>query len=279
MNAFHLKAPAKLNLSLRVLSKRDDGFHEIDTVMVKLPELADKISFEPADSFSFHCSDPTVPNDERNLVVKAVRAYESATDAPCNCTIYLHKVIPHGAGLGGGSSDAATTLLGLNRLNNFSLNVEQLHSLAASIGSDVPFFLSAGASRCTGRGEIITPIPSPKSHQIILLKPNFPVPTADAYGRWKQSFKIPTIPYDEQIIDDLHLINDLERPVFEKHRFLAELKLWLLSRPEVSAAMMSGSGSTVFAILKDPATADTLATAARTELDPTLWSWSGNTET
>lgn len=276
--SFTLKAPAKINLSLRVVRRRDDGFHEIDTVMVKLPGLADTLEFTESDAFSFTCDDPTVPSDEGNLVVKAVRAWEARSGTPCRCSIHLRKVIPHGAGLAGGSSDAATTLLGINRLRGFPLGVTQLHEAAASIGSDIPFFLTSGASRCTGRGEIIEDIPSPAPLRILLLKPSFSVATPDAYTRWKQSLEMPGITYQQQRAADILLENDLERPVFEKHRFLAELKQWLLSRDETTAALMSGSGSTVFAVLKDGADAQALAEAARVELDPTLWSWSGETE-
>ena len=278
MTPFTLPAPAKLNLSLRVLGKRDDGYHEIDSLMVKLPGLADQLEFREAAEFNFECDDPSVPGDDGNLVVKAVRLYEIAAGITCNCAISLAKVIPHGAGLGGGSSDAATTLLGLNRIYAYRLGVQQLHEVAAALGSDIPFFLSSGASRCTGRGEIIQAIPSPPPLPVLLLKPNFPVPTPDAYGRWKQSIEIPGVPYSTQKIGGVALVNDLERPVFAKHRFLAELKLWLLQRNETAAAMMSGSGATVFAILKQGADAQTLATAARTELDPGFWSWAGFTE-
>ncbi len=278
MSPFTLHAPAKLNLSLRVLGKRDDGFHEIDTLMVKLPRLADQLDFSQADRFSFACDDPSVPGDEQNLVVKAVRAYEAAAGVHCHCSISLKKAIPHGAGLGGGSSDAATTLLGLNRIHDFKLGVEKLHQIAASLGSDIPFFLTSGASRCTGRGEKITPAPCPAALPVLLLKPDFPVPTNDAYGRWKHSFGVPGIPYDPQEVLGTTLVNDLERPVFEKHRFLAELKQWLLERRETVAALMSGSGSTVFAILHPAADPLGLATSARAELDPGLWHWSGFTE-
>ncbi len=277
MNSFTLNAPAKLNLSLRVLGKRDDGFHEIDTLMVKLPGLADQLDFREAAEFSFECDDPSVPSDERNLVVKAVRAYESAVGHACKCGISLQKRIPHGAGLGGGSSDAAAALLGVNRLHDFKLGVEALHGLAASLGSDIPFFLTTGAARCTGRGEKIEPVPPPSALRVLLLKPVFEVPTPDAYQRWQASREIPGISYGPQIMDGLPLVNDLERPVFEKHRFLAELKQWLLERREISAALMSGSGSTVFAVLRDGADAAAIAHSARLELDPGLWSWSGIT--
>jgi 4-diphosphocytidyl-2-C-methyl-D-erythritol kinase len=278
MTSFTLRAPAKLNLSLRVLGKREDGFHEIDTVMVKLPDLADTLEFGEAEELSFTCDDPSVPHDESNLVMKAVRAYEVAAGSACRCSISLKKVIPHGAGLAGGSSDAAATFLGLNRLHGFKIGVEILHELAASIGSDIPFFLTSGASRCYGRGEKITPILSPSKLPVILLKPSFGVSTPDVYGRWKQSIEIPNFRYSEQTTHGTALVNDLERPVFEKHRFLAELKQWLLSRDETSAALMSGSGSTVFAVLKNIADAGALAASARAELDPGLWHWAGFTE-
>ena len=271
-------APAKLNLSLRILGKREDGFHEIDTLIVKLPGLADVLEFAEADEFSFHCDDPDVPTDDRNLVVKAVRFYENATGIRHKGSISLKKKIPHGAGLGGGSSDAAITLLTLNSLYEQKLGVQELHKIAASIGSDVPCFLTLNAAHCTGRGEKIVPVPCQPSLPLLLIKPSFGVETPDAYKRWKQSFEIPSIYYNTQRISDLHLVNDLERPVFEKHRFLAEIKQWLLNRRETAAALMSGSGSTIFAVLKDGADAGAIAAAARIELDPGLWSWSGMTE-
>lgn len=278
MKTLTLRAPAKLNLSLRVLAKRADGFHEIETLMVKLPALADELTFHPADDFSFRCDDPSLPTDAQNLVVRAARAYQDAAGVDCRCAISLRKAIPHGAGLGGGSSDAATTLLGLNYFHHQPLSIADLQQLASDLGSDVPFFLSQGAALCTGRGEKVTIVPSPPALSVLLLKPTFPVPTADAYRRWQGSLKLPGICDTEQVLAGISLVNDLERPVFEKHRFLAELKQWLLERRETAAALMSGSGSTVFAILHDPASALALATAARYELDPGLWSWSGSTE-
>jgi 4-diphosphocytidyl-2-C-methyl-D-erythritol kinase len=277
MNTLSLQAPAKLNLSLRVLGKRDDGFHEIDTIMVKLPGLADRIEFQKNGGFSFTCNEPDVPADDQNLVVKAVRSYEAATGIACTYSIHLQKHIPHGAGLGGGSSDAAATLLGLDQLHDGKLGAARLQELAASLGSDIPFFLTPAAARCTGRGEIIEATPSPAAFQIVLLKPSFCVPTPDVYSRWKDSCEIPGIRYSAQEIDGVTLVNDLERPVFQKHRYLAELKNWLLERRETRAAMLCGSGSTVFAVLDGDADASALAKSARYELDPGLWHWSGMT--
>lgn len=277
MNLLTFSAPAKLNLSLRVLGRREDGFHEIDTVMVKLPGLADSLDFREADEFSFHCDDPSVPNDGENLVVKAVKAYEVAAQVTCRYAITLRKVVPHGAGLGGGSSDAAATFLALDQLHGFKLGPGTLHKLASALGSDIPFFLTSGAAHCTGRGEKIVVIASPPRLPVLLLKPAFNVPTPDAYGRWQKSQEIPGIPYSEQTDRGVIFINDLERPVFEKHRFLGEVKYWLLGREETTAALMSGSGSTIFAVLKNAQDADAVAAAARRELDPGLWHWSGFT--
>lgn len=278
MSTLVLQAPAKLNLSLRILGRREDGFHALDTLMVRLPGLADEIEFSPAEAFSFSCSDPSVPGDESNLVVKAIRAWESASGLLCRFHVFLKKAVPHGAGLGGGSSDAASTLLGLNRLHEEPLDQKALHKLAAGLGSDIPFFLTPGAARCTGRGEIIESAPLPPALPVLLLKPGFGVATPDAYKRWRDSEEIPGISYKPQIFPWGELVNDLERPVFQKHRFLAEVKQWLLERPEVAGAMMSGSGSTMFALLKEGTNADALAAAAKDALDPTMWSWSGLTE-
>jgi 4-diphosphocytidyl-2-C-methyl-D-erythritol kinase len=277
MSTLRLQAPAKLNLSLRVIKKRDDGFHEIDSVMVKLPGLSDELIFEPADAFRFHCSDPSLTNDESNLVVKAVRYYEAAASVTCSHAITLNKRIPHGAGLGGGSSDAATTLLAMEQIHGAALGMARLHEIAAALGSDIPFFLTDGAARVTGRGEIIESIPSPPSLNVLLLKPTFSVPTPDAYQRWSSSLALPGISYSPQEIEGLTLVNDLERPVFGKHRFLAELKSWLLHRAECSAALLCGSGSTLFAVLKPGADPEKIAKSARHELDPGLWHWIGRT--
>jgi 4-diphosphocytidyl-2-C-methyl-D-erythritol kinase len=189
----------------------------------------------------------------------------------------LKKSIPHGAGLGGGSSDAAATLLALDQLHGGKTGGGRLMEIGSAIGSDVPFFLGSGAARCTGRGERIEVVSQPPALRVLLLKPAFAVETPDAYRRWQDSSELPGIRYQPQSVDALEMINELERPVFAKHRFLAEIKQWLLERDECAAALLAGSGSTVFAVLREAADAAGLAKAARDELDPTLWSWSGVT--
>lgn len=277
MNRLELTAPAKINLSLRVLGRRDDGFHEIDTLMTSLPGLADRIVIEESAGFAFTCGDPDLPSGGNNLVVKAVRAFEAAAGISWTGRIHLEKKIPHGAGLGGGSSDAAAVLRGLNEWTGTPLSQERLREAAASIGSDIPFFLGDGSARCLGRGEILENVDAPPRWPVLLLKPWFGVATPDAYRRWSTARPLPGIRYAAQTIDGVGLVNDLELPVFEKHRFLAELKKWLLERSETRAALMCGSGSTLFAVLHENADGEQLARCARHELDPGLWHWCGFT--
>ena len=166
----------------------------------------------------------------------------------------------------------------LNDLHDKPLPQTKLLELAAGLGSDIPFFLMPGAVRCTGRGEILEGVASPPALPVVLLKPSFGVATPDAYKRWKDALAIPGIPYEPQPFPWGELVNDLEKPVFWKHRFLAEMKQWLLARPETTGALMSGSGSTMFAVLRKPADAEAVITAAREALDPTLWAWIGTTD-
>lgn len=278
MVSLTLTAPAKLNVSLEILGERQDGYHELRTLMVRLPDLNDHLSFTPADHFSFTCNDTSLPTGEENLVVKAVRAFENEISKKCQFHLHLEKMIPHGAGLGGGSSDAAAALIGLNRLHGNLLSIDILERLSAGFGSDIPFFITNGPSWCTGRGEIITNAKNIPSLPVLLLKPSFGVSTQDAYGRFKDGTFLPGISYDPQSIAGVKFLNDLERPVFSKHRFLAEVKQWLSCQPGVKAALMSGSGSTMFAVLEDLSLASTLAKAVKVELDPRLWTWSGVTE-
>jgi 4-diphosphocytidyl-2-C-methyl-D-erythritol kinase len=269
------EAPAKLNLSLRVVRRREDSFHDIDSLMVRLPGLCDRLTISPADSDSFSCDDPSVPADGSNLVIKARDAYRAASGPTPPFAIHLEKRVPHGAGLGGGSSDAAATLRALDQLNGDALGTPRLMEIAATLGSDIPFFLGPPAARATGRGEKIEAAePLPKL-PVLLLKASFGVATPDAYKRWLESKELPGISYAPQVFPWGELVNDLERPVFQKHLFLAEMKTWLAARPGVAGALMSGSGSTMFAVLEDTADPAAMAAAAREELDPTLWSWHG----
>lgn len=267
-----LLAPAKVNLSLRVVRRREDGFHDIDSLFVPI-SIFDRLTFEGRDEggLVFTCDEPTVPSDDSNLVVRAARLFCSEVGIEPHVTIHLQKNIPHGAGLGGGSSDAAITLLGLDRLFRTELPRETLLSLAADLGSDVPFFILGTAARGQGRGELLEPVAFPHRLPLLLIKPPFGVPTPWAYQRWRDSRELPGIPYAAQTLPWGELVNDLERPVFEKYLFLAELKAWLLRQPEVAGALMSGSGSTVFAVLHSAGDAQALGAKIAQEFGTDLW--------
>lgn len=264
-------APAKINLSLKILGRRNDGFHEIETLVSPI-SLADKIDIERQSRWiDFSCDDPTLPGGDENLAVRAAKAFFEKAKINGGVGIKLHKKIPHGAGLGGGSSDAAATLGALNELFETKLPREELAKLGSTIGSDVAFFLFESAAVCKGRGEIVSPTKLEKRLSILLLKPGFSVSSGWAYSQWQDSKEIPKISYQPQNFDGQSFANDLERPVFEKFVFLAQLKAWLLKQPEVGVALMSGSGSTVFAVFRENADVDFVAKRAREELDREIW--------
>src|ERR1051325_6655923 len=230
--------PAKINLSFQIKGRRDDGFHEIETLMAPI-SLTDQLIIERGKmggGIEFACDDSSLPGDEENLCVKAAKIFQEATKIESGIQIALAKKIPHGAGLGGGSSDAAATLLGLNELFGTKLDQKSLINLAVQIGSDVPFFIGSSAAICRGRGEIVEPTSLLLKLNLLLVKPEFGVPTPWAYGKWKDSRELPGIDYSSQTFSSLIFANDLERPVFEKYVFLGHLKGWLRQQPEVAVA-------------------------------------------
>jgi 4-diphosphocytidyl-2-C-methyl-D-erythritol kinase len=268
-----LLAPAKINLSFEIKSRRADGFHEIETLMTPI-SLADRLTIEGAGDdgqIHFSCDDPSLPGGDDNLVVRAAKLFRKRAGINTGIRLTLEKRIPHGAGLGGGSSDAASTLLGLNELFEVGLPPDELMELAAQLGSDVPFFIAGSAAVCRGRGELVTPTPLDAKLDVLLLKPDFKVPTPWAYGRWKESRPLPGVDYSAQEFGGIKFVNDLERPVYQKFVFLARLKAWLRQQSEVAVALMSGSGSTVFAVLRESEKSEGLADRARQEIDPKLW--------
>ncbi len=265
-----IDAPAKVNLTLRVLGRRPDGFHDIETLMAPL-SLIDRleVSLQDTAGIDFSCSDASLPTDGSNLVCKAVAAFEKKIGRPVGVRIHLEKNIPHGAGLGGGSSDAAAVLKALNGLLGVGFSVEALENLAASIGSDVPFFIRCVPAICRGRGERIEPVERICGAEILLVKPPFPVSTAWAYGAWGAAPNSNAT--FAPMFGSIPMVNDLEVPVFSKHLQLPVLKSWLGAQPGVAAAMMSGSGSTVFAVL-DGAGED-LGRRVREEFGGTFGVW------
>ena len=270
--SLRLKAPAKINLWLRVLGKREDGFHTVETLMCPV-SIFDEVTVAKQDDCrtNMTCSDASVPVDETNLALRALRAFETTTGIRRGWSIHLEKQIPHGAGLGGGSSDAACVLDALNQLCGSPLSLAQLCDAAASLGSDVPFFLHKKTCAAIGRGEVLTPVDFPWKLPLVLIKPPFGIPTPWAYACWKNSSEQRGVIYSAQACEWGAMVNDLERPVFEKYALLPVLKTWLMEQPETRAALMSGSGSTMYAITKTPSAAESLAVKAQALCGETTW--------
>lgn len=272
--SLELPSYAKINLWLRILGKREDGFHEVETRLVKV-DVADTVSLAltgGAPGISLTCNIPGIPTDDSNLAIKALRAFEARAGASLGWRIHLEKRIPHGAGLGGGSGNAATILKAANQLSSNPLPLESLIEIAAGIGSDVPcFLLDTPAADGSGRGERVVPAEFPWQLPLVLIKPNFPIPTPWAYKNWSTSQELPGVLYAPQLCPWGSMVNDLERPVFEKHRLLPALKTWLLDHGGVRAALMSGSGSTMFAITHTEVQAAALAEEARQYCGDSAW--------
>src|SRR5437667_4213281 len=213
LQAMQVLAPAKINLSLKILARQADGFHEIETFISPI-SLYDELKIDHnrrGQGIRFSCNDPSVPQGNENLAVRAAILFFETTKFEPSVSIHLTKKIPHGAGLGGGSSDAASTLLALNELFGAKMLREELTNIGGTIGSDVPFFIFAAPAICRGRGEIVSPLKLPARLSILLLKPDFGVPSAWAYSKWKDSRKIPGIAYGAQEYRRQTFVNDLER--------------------------------------------------------------------
>lgn len=262
-----IQAPAKVNLVLRVLEKRPDGYHGIETLMTPI-SLADELDITVSEGtgVDFQCDVPDIPADPGNLAWRAVDVFAKETGLRFHATVILKKKIPHGAGLGGGSSDAAAVLKALDQMLGTHLGWQKLEEMAATMGSDIPFFIRGVPAWCRGRGELMEEAGALPPTRLLLLKPPFPVSTGWAYQAWgaHQQNAEPA-----QVFHGMELRNDLEGPVFRKHLLLPVMKSWLLAQEEVSAAMMSGSGSTLFAILRGDA--GSLAGRAIEQFGRHLW--------
>jgi len=262
-----IQAHAKVNLVLRVLARRPDGYHDIETLMVPV-SLADEIDIEVSGGSGIElvCDQLDIPTGPDNLVWRAVEVFQKHTGLGFQTRIALKKSIPHGAGLGGGSSDAVAVLKALDQLHKTRLGPQALEVLAATIGSDTPFFVRSRPALCRGRGEEMQAADDIPPAKILLLKPPFPVSTGWAYQAWN-----PHAPASgtRQFHGGIELLNDLECPVFNKFLLLPVIKAWLLDQEEVAAAMMSGSGSTMFAVLRGDA--GPLARRAKARFGPNLW--------
>lgn len=268
-----LRAPAKVNLSLRILGRRTDGFHDLESLVAPV-SLADEITVNVGigQGVRVRCDDPTVPDDDSNLAAVAARQFHSHTGIRFSARITIRKHIPAGAGLGGGSSDAATVLVALDSIYETNLGAAVLEKIGANIGSDVPFFIRRVPAWMRGRGERIEPESEFEGLSLLLLKPPFGVETAWAYKSLSKSTALPGVDYGPQKWNGLEFFNDLERPVFEKYTLLPVMKTWMRDQPECHAALMSGSGSTMFAVCENAEAAATLQARALERFGKAMWS-------
>jgi 4-diphosphocytidyl-2-C-methyl-D-erythritol kinase len=256
-----IPAFAKINWSLRVLGKRADGYHEIDTALQTI-SLRDTLSLRTTDDneIRFWSDDRSIPGDETNLVWRAAAALRERYSIKQGVKIRLEKRIPSAAGLGGGSSDAATTLIALAQLWNIETSARDLVLIAQSLGSDVPFFFFGGAARGTGRGERIEPLDDTPPRHLLIIKPNAGVVTANAYSALNSptltsSDSKPILSRSQASNDsasfDLNALhNDFEAVVFQLEPEIERAKNALL-KSGARTAMLSGSGSAVFGIFEN----------------------------
>ena len=255
------KTPAKINLGLHIHKKREDGFHELETIL-QMVTWFDELQLEgTSEKVELFCDTPEIPNDETNLVVKAARLLQKHFPGRCaGVNITLKKSIPSGAGLGGGSGNAAGVLLALNHLWDLKISRENLIALSAELGSDVPFFLISPFAIGTGKGEILEPIKNPINLYVLMIYPNLPLSTPWVYGNLK--LKLTKHKNNISILTNFlmrsdfaqlgaGLYNDLEPIVFKRYPEILEIKNELL-RSGAGGALLSGSGSTVFGIFDNP---------------------------
>jgi 4-diphosphocytidyl-2-C-methyl-D-erythritol kinase len=264
MASVTLRAFAKINLSLRVSRGRQDGFHDVQTVLQTI-SLFDRVTVRARRGpFEIRCDMPGVPTDRTNLVWKAAQllwASAGRCDEPRDAVVTLEKKIPMQAGLGGGSSDAAVTLLGLRRLWKLRVPDEEIHGAAARLGSDVPFFLVGGTVLGLGRGDELYPLEALPRHWVVLAIPSFGVATADAY-RWFDEAQERGQVRTRSLFPNVPLVNDLEAPVVERHPEIGQLKQRFTDRGALMSGM-TGSGSTVFGVFTSAPAAAAAARALR----------------
>jgi len=284
--AFEKQSACKINLLLNILGRRTDGFHELETLIYPI-HLFDHLTFSRSSTQGIHlaCSDPRLATDSKNLVYRAASLFLNAAGIKDGVSLYLQKNIPLAAGLGGGSANAATTLLGLNDLFGGPLAPGQLLTLAACLGSDVPFFLQDKPALATSRGEKIQPLdffPAFQDAYFVLIYPGFGISTAWAY---QQLARFPAALNGqpgraERLISLLHgadprsagaaFYNSLEAPAVEKYPLLALLQEFMRSHGAIGT-LLSGSGSSTFALAQSQAAAHHLLENFKQKFGDTYW--------
>lgn len=297
MHSYRLISPAKINLLLEIIGDRPDGFHELVMVMQTV-DLADELELKPlgGDRIRLHCDHPQVPLDETNLAYRAAQLMQTQFPGRGGVDITIQKKIPIGAGLAGGSANAAGVLVGLDLMWELGLTQDELHTLGAQLGSDVPFSISGGTALALGRGERLSPLADLEGLYAVLAKyRSLSVSTPWAYQTYRAAFGDtyaqtpttqderrrtgPSVPLlaaiahrDREMIGQ-SLYNDLEKAVFPAHAQVEQLTK-VLAQENPLGTLMSGSGPTVFALTDSREKAQTLANEVQQTLqDPDLEIW------
>ncbi|MGA7877484.1 MAG: 4-(cytidine 5'-diphospho)-2-C-methyl-D-erythritol kinase [Desulfoferrobacter sp.] len=249
-----ISIPAKINLWLEILEKRSDGYHEISSLMLPIG-VHDHLELKlQSGGIDLSCSHAEIPTDHNNLAHKAAQLYLARSGSGAGINILLEKNIPVGAGLGGGSADAAAVLLAMNQLFGNRYTIPQLSEMAHMLGADVPFFLSQRPALATGIGERIEPVEGVPQFPIVLIKPPITVSTGWVYQRLKLTRGVSRIRISTfltrpwQLRDFME--NDLESVTLDKYPLLIDIKEWLTAQGAVGT-LMSGSGPTIFGIFAD----------------------------
>jgi len=281
----HQKSPCKVNLILNILGKRPDGFHELETVMQPV-DLCDEMTFERAGAgLQLSCSHPELPTDARNLVHRAASSFLAAAKITDGVRIHLQKNLPLAGGIGGGSANAAVTFSALNELFGAPLPLARLHELAAALGSDVPFFLYHQPALATGRGEQVHTLeafPALRGRAFFLVHPGFGISTPWSYqnlarfpaalnGRAGRAQRLVTLLQAGDLKKAAaEIYNSLEAPAFDKFPVLALYQEFLRENGAM-VALMSGSGSTPFALTENLAAAQVLAEKFKAQFGDHGW--------
>jgi len=279
------KSPCKVNLILNILGKRADGFHELETVMQPV-NLFDDISLERGgDGIQMTCSHPELPTDSKNLVYRAADEFLKLHNLSAGVRIHLKKNIPLAAGLGGGSGNAATTLLGMNELFGSPLPLSALATIAGKLGSDVPFFLYDEPALATGRGEkvqLLETFPALRGKAFFLVHPGFGISTPWSYqnlARFPEALNgkagraqklVSLLQAGDLTAASAEIYNSLEAPAFDKFPVL-QLYQEFLREQGALVSLMSGSGSTTFAIAENLLAAENLAEAFKSRFGDNGW--------
>jgi len=253
MDYLIIKAPAKINIGLNIVSKRDDGYHNLETFFYPINSLFDELTFTKAESFIFSCDNELLKKEKNNLIIAAHNLLEEYIAKKLNVKIELNKNIPIGAGLGGGSSDAAFTLVGLNKLFNLNIDSEDLSKMALTLGSDVPFFIKAQAAVGKSRGEILDYSKLLIDKPILIVNPGIHISTKEAFAyidakesKFNYNYFLELSEIDFDFLKN-NLTNDFEKFVFEKYPIIKSLKTNMFKAGALFS-LMSGTGSTVYGI-------------------------------